>query len=223
MGKDDIARIIEHTQLRPDAASSDIIKLCAEAVQYGFYSVCVNPCRVALAHGELKSSSARVTTVIGFPLGAGLTEVRICEARAAVKDGADELDIVMNIGMAKDGKWDAVIGDLAAVISATRDATHKIIIECCCLSNDEKIKAAEAAISSGAEFVKTSTGFGRGGAAIDDVVLLKSVAHGRAKIKAAGGIKTLADAMAMMKAGADLIGTSSGVGIIGEITAPPRA
>jgi deoxyribose-phosphate aldolase len=210
----DIARIIDHTLLRADATVSDIERLCQEAARYGFCSVCVNPYFVEKARAFLVGTGARVCTVIGFPLGMGLTSVKVYEARACVEAGAEELDIVMNIGATKAGLWDEVRKDLSEIVSATDGLVHKVIIETCYLTADEKKAAAEAVLSSGAQFVKTSTGYGPGGATVEDVRLIKSIVGDRAGIKASGGIKTLGQVREMVEAGATRIGTSSGVAIV---------
>jgi deoxyribose-phosphate aldolase len=212
----DVSGVIEHTLLGPAAALEDIRRLCTEAAQYGFYSVCVNPVFVRAAKAALTGSAVRVTTVAGFPLGASLTEAKVFEAMKASLHGADELDMVMNIGEAKAGNWEAVSRDISDVVMASSGLVHKVIIECCYLTDDEKRLAAEAALEAGADYVKTSTGFGTGGATVDDVRLLKGVVGERARVKAAGGIRTLAQVKEMLSAGATLIGTSSGVAIVGE-------
>lgn len=212
----DIARFIDHTLLRADATEADVRRLCAEAVRYGFVAVCVNPCFVERARGFLSDSPVRVATVVGFPLGAGLTEVKVYEAMRASLTGADELDVVMNIGAAREGRWRAVLKDLSDVVAATRGLVHKVIIEAFYLSEDEKRRAAETALEAGAALIKTSTGYAPGGATVEDVRLIKEVAGDRAGIKAAGGIRTYEQALRMIEAGATRIGTSSGVAIITE-------
>jgi deoxyribose-phosphate aldolase len=214
----DIAGVIEHSLLGPTATAGDIIRLCEEAVRHGFYSVCINPHFVRAAKEALAGSGVRVTTVIGFPLGATLTEAKVHEAMDASLLGADELDMVMNIGEAKAGNWGVVAKDISDVVMATRECVHKVIIEACYLTGEEKKRAAHAALEAGAEYVKTSTGFGPGGAGEEDVRLIKSVVGGSARIKAAGGIKTLSQIRGMLEAGASLIGTSSGVEIIRELS-----
>jgi len=210
----DFARCIEHSLLSPTTTSADIQKLCAEAVEYGFYSVCVNPCHVRLASGLLSGTGARVTTVIGFPLGATLTEVKVYEAMQAALSGADELDMVMNVGAALSGDWEAVRKDISDVVAATTGLVHKVIIECCYLTDEQKQTAARTAVEAGAGYVKTSTGFGPSGATPEDVRLIRAAVGDSAGVKAAGGIRTAAQAMAMVEAGADLIGTSNGPAII---------
>lgn len=204
----EIARIIDYSLLRPEATIEDIKRLCEEAKRYGVYSVCINPSYIEIAKDALKESNVKISATIGFPLGMTLPQVKVYEAIEASLRGADELDIVINIGMALSGKWDYVRKELTDIVYATKGKIHKIIIETCLLSRSEKIKAAEAVILSGAEFIKTSTGFSKAGATVEDVRLLKSIAGDSCKIKAAGGIKTLRQATEMIEAGASRIGTS---------------
>jgi len=211
---ENVAGIIDHTLLKAEATEADIRRLADEARRYGFYSVCVNPYYVETAKAFLKGSPVGVTTVVGFPLGMDLTGAKVHEAMGAALAGADELDIVINIGAAKDGLWDVVEKDLYGVIAATGGLVHKAIIETCYLTDHEKREAAEAALRAGAEFIKTSTGYGPGGATVEDVRLIKGVVGDRAGIKAAGGIKTIAQVREMIEAGATRIGTSSGVAIV---------
>ncbi|HAM95632.1 TPA: deoxyribose-phosphate aldolase, partial [Candidatus Azambacteria bacterium] len=206
----------DHTNLKPTATPEDIEKLCAEARQFGFKAVCVNSCYVALASELLKGSDVLVCAVAGFPLGAMSTAAKKFEAEEAVKDGAGEIDMVMNIGLAKDGDWKGIEEDILAVKQAARGAVLKVIIETCYLTDEEKIAACEAAVRAGAEFVKTSTGFGPAGATIEDVRLMKKAVEGKALVKAAGGVRDKATALAMIEAGADRLGTSNGVAIIQE-------
>lgn len=211
---DDLASLIDHTLLRPDASAADIENLCREAMEFGFYSVCIAPHFVSAVAKMLAGSDVRITTVIGFPLGMTLTDVKAYEAMNASLLGADELDIVINIGRAKSGDWHLVRRDLLDVISATPELIHKAIIECCYLTKKEKAKAVEVCLQAGADFIKTSTGFGPKGAAVEDVRLIKEVIGQRAGIKASGGIKTFRDVIKMLKAGATRIGTSSSVEIV---------
>jgi len=211
-----IAGLIDHSLLRADATVEDIKRLCDEAKRFGFCSVCVNPFFVPLAKDMLSGSGVKVTTVVGFPLGMTLTKVKVYEAIEAVLSGADEIDLVMNIGMAKSGWWDPVRKDISDVVSATKGAIHKVIIETCYLDREEKIRASEIVLASGAEFVKTSTGFGPGGATEDDVRLIKGVVKDGCGIKASGGIKTLSHVKGLLEAGATRIGTSAGVAIMEE-------
>lgn len=214
LNQEDIASVIDHTLLRPDATNADIKKLCEEAIQFGFYSVCINPYFIRMAREILKGSAVKVTTVIGFSLGMTSTEVKVYEAMNAVLLGADELDVVVNTGALKSGDWDTVKKDLSDVIMATRGIIHKTIIETCYLNTYEKRKIVRIALDAGSEFIKTSTGFGSHGARVSDVKLIKSIVGESAGIKAAGGIRTLRRALDMLKAGATRIGTSSGVKII---------
>lgn len=215
--KQQFAKLIDHTLLRPDASEADIMKLCNEADESGFHAVCVNPSFIPLSRAILLKSMVKIVTVIGFPLGMSSPGTKTYEAMDAVMNGADELDIVMNIGFAKSGKWEYVEKELSDIVSSTPGIIHKVIIEACFLSNDEKIRACEAAMQSGARFVKTSTGFGSGEATLKDVALLKKASRGKIGIKVAGGIRTLKDATAFIGAGATRIGTSAGIKIISEI------
>ena len=214
----DIAKYIDHTNLKPYTTRDDIVRLCDEAIKYNFYAVCVNPYRVKLAKNYLREKNAdvKVASVIGFPLGATPTEVKVFEAKKALEDGADELDMVMNIGALKDGDYEYVKNDIAGVVKVAhgRGAKVKVIIETCYLTEEEKVKACELAKEAGADFVKTSTGFGTGGATVEDVRLMRKVVGQGMGVKAAGGIRTYEQALAMIKAGANRIGTSSGVKIV---------
>jgi deoxyribose-phosphate aldolase len=212
----EIARFIDQALLKPHATETDIIKLCKTAIKYNFYSVCVNPYYVPLCNAILKGYETKVTTVIGFPLGMATKDVKVYESKQAILHGADELDIVMNIGAAKSGNWDYVGEELLEIISATKSAVHKVIIETCYLIEEEKIAATKIASLFGAKFIKTSTGFDTKGATIKDVKLIKKILGDRAEVKAAGGIKTLSQALQFIKAGAARIGTSAGVEIMKE-------
>ncbi len=208
---------IDHTLLKPEATESMMIQLCQEALKYRFAAVCVNSCYTELVKGELIDSGVKTCVVAGFPLGASQTLVKAFETREAVKRGADEIDMVINVGALKDGRHGLVEDDIRAVVQAAGPtAIVKVIIECCLLTDIEKEKACELAVRAGAHFVKTSTGFGGGGAAVEDVRLMKRTVGSRARVKAAGGIKTLEQALAMIDAGADRLGLSSGVRIINE-------
>ena len=212
----DIARLIDHSCLRPDATRKDIEQLCEEAKEYNFYSVCVHPSYTKIAGECLSGSTIHIASVIGFPLGMSLSKVKIYEAIEAVLSGADELDIVINIGEAKSHGWDSVEKEITDIITATHGAVHKIIIEACYLTDNEKKSACRAVMNAGAQFIKTSTGFGPSGALIKDVKLIKSLTRGKVGIKAAGGIRTLQEVKEYMKAGATRIGSSSGVKIMKE-------
>ena len=217
LNRKDIAELIDHTLLRPDASYLDIKRLCEEALQFGFYSVCINPCFIKMAKELLKDSNVRVATVIGFPLGMTLTEVKVYEAMNALLLGADEIDIAINIGALKSGDWETVRKDISDVIMATKGLIHKTIIETCYLDDNEKTRAVEIALEAGSEFIKTSTGFGPLGARVRDIRLIKSIVGDAAGIKAAGGIRTFKQVLSMLKAGATRIGTSAGVRIVREI------
>jgi deoxyribose-phosphate aldolase len=213
-----LASYIDHTLLKAEATSAQVMRFCEEALEYGFASVCVNSRFVRLAVDALTGSVA-VCSVIGFPLGAASTQAKVAEANRAVLDDARELDVVMTIGAAKAGKWDEVVDDLAAVVDAAKTADEmgvivKVIIECCLLTDAEKAAACEAAVRAGADFVKTSTGFLGGGATVEDVRLMRKVVGPNVGVKASGGIKTAADALRMIEAGATRIGTSNGVAIV---------
>lgn len=209
-----LAATIDHTLLKPTATEGQIRDLCAEAVRYGFASVCVNSAHAALAARELRGASPLVCVVVGFPLGASMTEAKAEEARLSVKAGAREVDMVIDIGAAKTGDWKRVEADVRAVVKASGKAAVKAIIECCYLDDRGKEAACLAALAGGAAFVKTSTGFGPSGATTDDVKLMRRVVGDRAKVKAAGGIRTTREALAMLAAGADRIGSSGGVEIV---------
>lgn len=213
-----ISSIIDHTLLKPDATEDDVKRICEEALTYDFASVCVNPCWVKLASQLLTGSNVKTCTVIGFPLGANTTEVKTFEAKNAINNGAEELDMVINIGALKSKKYDKVKQDIERIVEvAAPSVTVKVILETSLLTDEEKKKAAIIAMEAGADFVKTSTGFGPGGATVYDVKLLKGVVGNRIGIKAAGGIRTYEKALQMISAGAIRIGTSSGVQIIKRI------
>lgn len=210
-------KMIDHTLLKQDAAPEQIKELCREAVSCGFCSVCVNSSFVSLCAGLLKDTDVKVCTVIGFPLGAMSTRAKAAEAALAVKDGAQELDMVIHTGMAKSGNWDYVKKDIAAVVQAAEGrALVKVILETCLLTDEEKEKACLAAKEAGADFVKTSTGFSTGGATVDDIRLMRRTVGPEMGVKASGGIRCLADVQAMVEAGADRIGTSAGIRIAEE-------
>ena len=212
-----LAATIDHTLLRPEATRDDVRRLCEEAVRLGFAAVCVNPCRVAEARRWTDRSEVAVATVCGFPLGASRSAVKAAEAARGADEGATEVDMVIAVGAVKDGDWAAVVADIAAVVAAAGEAAVKVILECGLLDDAEKRTAAVAAVDGGAAFVKTSTGFLAGGATVEDVALLKRAVAGRARVKASGGIRTLGRARAMLAAGADRLGTSSGVAIMEEL------
>lgn len=215
--KASIAKTIDHTLLKPTATAEQIRELCSEARANHFASVCVNPRWVPLVAKELNNSDVLVCTVIGFPLGANPTDIKVEETKWAVKNGAQEVDMVIDLGSMKGGDYKAVEEDIRAVVKAAGKATVKVIIETCFLSNDEKRIACEAAMKAGAHFVKTSTGFGTGGATVEDVKLMRKTVGDAMKVKASGGVRSYHDAIAMLEAGADRIGTSSGVAIVAEL------
>lgn len=205
---------IDHTLLKATATKEDIIKLCEEAKNYQFFSVCVNSCYASLAKDQLKNSNVKVCCVIGFPLGAMSTKAKAYEAKTALNDGADEIDMVMNIGYLKNKDFDSVWKDVEAVKNVMPNNTLKVILETCYLDESEIIKASELAIQGGADFIKTSTGFGTRGASFEDIKLMKSVAKNTTKIKASGGIKDSKTALDYINLGAERLGTSSGIAII---------
>ncbi len=212
----ELAKYIDHTNLRAFATREDIKRLCKEAKEYGFYAVCVNPYRVKDAAEFLKGTDIKIASVVGFPLGATFTETKVQEAIMAVRNGADEIDMVMNIGAMKDGDYGVVERDIKEVVEAVHPmgVKVKVIIETCYLSDEEKIKACELAKKAGADFVKTSTGFGTAGAKVEDVKLMRSVVGNDMGVKAAGGIHNAKEAIGMIEAGATRIGASRSVQII---------
>jgi deoxyribose-phosphate aldolase len=210
-----IAHYIDHTLLKPDATEAQIRQLCAEAAQHDFASVCVNPTWVKLCNELLPpGQGVKVCTVIGFPLGATTSAVKAFEAKTAWQQGADEIDMVLNVGALKSGKLDLVETDIRAVRAAIPGVTLKVIIETCLLTDAEKITACQIAKRAGADFVKTSTGFAKGGATVEDVRLMRQTVGPLMGVKASGGIKSYADAKAMIEAGATRLGCSAGIAII---------
>lgn len=216
ISKEQLAGMIDHTLLKPTTTKKDIMRLCREAKKYRFAAVCVNPTYVSLAAKLLKNTDVKVCTVIGFPLGATTTEVKAFETENAIKNGAQEVDMVINIGMLKSGNYGFVKRDIEAVVKAAGDAITKVIIETCYLSDKEKVKACMLAKKAGADYVKSSTGFGSRGATIADVRLMRKIVGKKMGVKAAGGIRTFEDAVAMIKAGATRIGTSHAMSIMAE-------
>ena len=216
MSSNTLASYIDHTNLKAFATREDIKKLCDEAKEHGFYAVCVNPYRVKDAAEFLKGSDVKVASVVGFPLGATFTETKVQETIMAIKNGASEIDMVINIGALKDGDYELVEKDIREVVNAAHSmgAIVKVIIETCYLSDEEKRKACELARKAGADFVKTSTGFGSSGAKVEDVRLMREVVGEEMGVKAAGGIHTAEEAIAMIEAGATRIGASRSVDII---------
>lgn len=209
-----LAGFIDHTLLKPVATVDDIRQLCQEALDFNFAAVCVNPCCVKLAAHLLAGSAVKTTTVIGFPLGANVTAVKVLEAEQAVLDKADELDMVINLGAAKAGVWAAVLEDIRQVVQAAPSKVVKVIIETALLTDAEKRQACNICLQSGAHFVKTSTGYGPSGATVEDVALIKSIVGDQLGIKAAGGIRTRDQAEQLIAAGATRIGTSAAVNFV---------
>lgn len=207
-------KMIDHTVLKADTPLETIKRICDEAMEYGFASVCINPCHVAYCADYLKDSDVNVCTVIGFPLGANTSAVKAFETKDAIANGADEIDMVMNIGALKDKNYDLVRDDVKAVVEATNGTLVKVILETCLLTEDEIKKACELCVEAKADYVKTSTGFSTRGATIEDVRIMKEAVHGKAKVKAAGGVRTPEDMVKIVAAGADRIGTSAGCSLV---------
>ena len=208
------SKYIDHTQLKPDATKDKIVTLCQEAREYDFASVCINPCWIPLAKELLEGSDVKVCTVIGFPLGAMSTAAKCLETATAVQDGAEEVDMVINIGKLKDGEDDYVRNEIKAIKEACSGRLLKVIIETCLLTDEEKVRACKLAKEAGADFVKTSTGFSTGGATVEDVALMRRTVGEDMGVKAAGGVRDKETFEAMIKAGATRIGTSSGKNLI---------
>ncbi len=206
-----IAKMIDHTMLKADATQETIKRYCDEAREYGFASVCVNTCHVPFVAKELKGTDVNVCCVVGFPLGAMLTAAKAFEAKAAVEAGADEVDMVINVGGMKDKNYTLVRDDIKAVVDASKGKTVKVILETCLLTKEEIVKACELSKEAGADFVKTSTGFSTGGANVEDVALMKKTVGDHMKVKASGGIRTYEQAVELINAGADRIGAGNGV------------
>ena len=215
----ELNKYIDHTLLKPEATKEQIIKLCEEARQYDFASVCVNTCYVPLAKELLAGSDVKVCCVVGFPLGAMDTVSKAFEAKTAVENGAQEVDMVINIGALKDKDYDYVTKDIAAVVEASKPAIVKVIIEACLLTDEEKVEACKCSMNAKAEFVKTSTGFSTHGATPEDVALMKKTVGDVCKVKAAGGVRSYDDAMKMIEAGADRLGCSAGIKVMEEAKA----
>ena len=210
---------IDHTLLKATAKEEDIIKLCEDAITHDFFSVCVNSCYVTLAKEQLKNSNVKVCCVIGFPLGAMSTQAKVSEAKIALHDGADEIDMVINVGLLKSKAYDKVLNDVSEVKQIMPNNTLKVILETCYLDDVEILKASELAIRGGADFIKTSTGFGTRGASFNDIKLMKQVAKDSVKIKASGGIRDTQTALDYIDLGVQRLGTSSGIAIMkGEKT-----
>jgi deoxyribose-phosphate aldolase len=213
---DEIAKAIDHTLLKSEATIEEITQLCKEAEKYSFASVCVNPFWVPISHKLLEQTSVKVCTVVGFPLGANTPELKAFETRQAVEAGAEEIDMVMNIGGLKSGQYELVEKDIRGVVRAAGGKIVKVIFENCLLTEEEKVKACIISKRAGAHFVKTSTGFNKSGATVKDVVLMRKIVGPNMGVKAAGGIRTYEDICNMLRSGANRIGTSAGVAIISE-------
>ena len=207
-------KYIEHTILKATASSSDVQKLCEEAIEHEFYSVCVNGCYVADAKQLLQGTDVKVAAVVGFPLGAMTTAAKVFEAKEAVENGASEIDMVINVAKLKDGEFEYVENEILQIKEAIGDNVLKVIIETCYLTDEEKVKACELSLVAKADFVKTSTGFGTGGATYEDVKLMKSVVGDNAKVKASGGVRDKETAQKYVELGAERLGTSSGIDIV---------
>lgn len=216
MMDENIARKIDHTNLKADSTVEDIKKLCEEAKEYNFGAVCVNPSYVKLARNSLGNSEVKVCTVVGFPLGATPPEVKAFEAKQAIKDGAEEIDMVINIGALRSGDYELIRKDIHEVVKESGDKLTKVILETCYLTDDEIVKACEIAKEVGADFVKTSTGFGTAGATVEHIKLMRKTVGPSMGIKASGGIRDYETAKAMIEAGATRIGASSSINILEE-------
>jgi len=209
-----ITQRIDHTILKTDTTAFDIVRVCDEAKQFGFYSVCVNPAFVALAKDQLKDSDVKVCSVVGFPLGASTSETKAFETEDAIRKGADEVDMVIHIGALLAGNWQLVEDDIRAVVTAARGKLVKVILETCLLSRDQIVRGCQIVKESGAKFVKTSTGFSTSGATTADIALMRQTVGPDFGVKASGGLKTLADFEAMLQAGATRLGTSSAAQVL---------
>lgn len=209
-----LVQYIDHTILSPEKSEQAILTLCDEALAYGFYSVCINPCHIPLAKQKLSHSSVKICTVVGFPLGANSSAVKAFEAQQAIKEGAEEIDMVINIGWAKSQQWQKLEQDIAMVKQACGAVPLKVILETCLLTQAEIINVCEICRALKVAFVKTSTGFSQGGATVDDVKLMKSIVGEQVGVKASGGIRDKQTALAMIEAGASRLGASAGVEIV---------
>lgn len=215
MNKQQLAGMIDHTILKANASEAEVRKVCEEALEYGFASVCINPANISLASEMLKGSKVKVCTVIGFPLGANTSAVKAFETDDAIKNGAQEVDMVINIGKLKDKDYEYVKNDIKAVVDASKGrALSKVIIETCLLTDEEKVKACELAKEAGADYVKTSTGFSTGGATPEDIKLMRETVGPEMGVKASGGVRTYEDAMAVVENGATRIGASASIAIV---------
>lgn len=212
--KEFLAGIIDHTLLKPEATENEIVEICKEAIKYKFFAVCINPAFVYLAKRELSGTSIQIASVVGFPLGANETYIKAFESERAIKAGADEVDMVINIGFLKSKDYKKLGKDISEVANAISPKILKVIIETCLLTEEEKIIASSIAASSGAKFVKTSTGFNKGGATVEDIALIRSVVGKDIGVKASGGIRDFETAVKMVKAGASRIGASKSIEIV---------
>ena len=210
----EVNKFIDHTILKAMATKEDVKKLCDEAKEYEFYSVCVNGANVEYAFTQVKDSNVKVAAVIGFPLGAMATDVKVFEAKKAIEDGASEIDMVINVGALKDKDYDLVENEIRKIKETIGNNVLKVIIETCYLTDEEKMKACELSVNANADFVKTSTGFGTGGATFEDVELMKRIVGDKAEVKASGGVKDLETAKKYIELGATRLGTSSGIAIV---------
>jgi len=218
MFSDNPAKYFDHTILKPAATVAEVTKICQEAISYGFFSVCINPVHVKKVSHLLNGTGVKVCSVVGFPLGANTSEMKAWETRQAIVDGADEIDMVINVGALKGKDFDFVKNDIQAVVKAASGNIVKVIIETCLLEKNEIVEVCKIVKKAGAHFVKTSTGFAGGGATPEDVALMKKTVGDDLQVKASGGIKSLADFEKMIAAGADRIGASAGVNIMKELT-----
>jgi len=217
MNKINLAKHIDHTLLKPDAVEAELVKLCAEAREHKFFSVCINPSNIEKAKELLEGTDTKVCTVVGFPLGQMTTESKSFETNEAILLGAEEVDMVINIGKLKDQDYEYVLEDIRAVVLAAKGVLTKVIIETCLLTDEEKVKACELAKDAGADFVKTSTGFSKAGATREDIALMRKTVGPEMGVKASGGIRTLEDAMGMIESGATRLGLSASVSILNEL------
>lgn len=217
-----VPTLIDHTVLRPDATKADVLRLCQEARDFGFDVIFVPPCYIDEVVAAVTGTRIRVGIPIGFPLGGHTTATKVAEAVEAVRRGATVLDMVINVSRLKSGDYDLVRTDMAEVVTATAGAEHKVILETCCLTREEKIMACRLAVEAGMDYVKTSTGFAAAGATVEDVKLMRDTVAGRVKVKASGGIRDWKTTQAMLEAGADRIGTSASLAIVAEWSATRR-
>lgn len=217
MNAKELAKFIDHTALTAEQTEKDIVRLCQEAIEHQFFSVCINSCHIPLAKEVLAGSNVKICTVVGFPLGANLSTVKAFEAAESIQAGAEEVDMVINIGYIKSQKWDAVEQDIQAVLTACQKVPLKVILETCLLTTEEIIKVCEICKALNVGFVKTSTGFNKGGATVEDVALMRKIVGDKIGVKASGGVRNTQNAIAMINAGASRIGASAGIAIVKEL------